>query len=46
MTSQAATYGFAAVVLGIVAILVVPLPPLVLDALLAFNVLGSGGCCC
>ncbi|MBV9101954.1 MAG: FHIPEP family type III secretion protein, partial [Candidatus Eremiobacteraeota bacterium] len=42
MTSQAATYGFAAVVLGIVAILVVPLPPLVLDALLAFNVLGSG----
>ena len=42
MTSNAATYGFAAVVLGIVAILVVPLPPVVLDALLAFNVLGSG----
>jgi len=42
MNPGAATYGFAGVVLSIVAILVVPLPPLVLDALLAFNVLGSG----
>jgi flagellar biosynthesis protein FlhA len=39
---QAITYGFAAAVLSIVVILVVPLPPLVLDALLAFNVMGSG----
>jgi flagellar biosynthesis protein FlhA len=29
-------------VLSIVAILIVPLPPVVLDALLAFNILGSG----
>jgi len=36
------TYGFAAIVLGIVGILVVPLPPVVLDALLAFNIMGSG----
>ncbi|MBC5799072.1 MAG: FHIPEP family type III secretion protein [Candidatus Eremiobacteraeota bacterium] len=36
------TYGFAAIVLSIVGILLVPLPPLVLDALLAFNILGSG----
>ena len=35
------TSAFAAVVLGIVAILVVPLPPLVLDALLAVNIFGS-----
>jgi flagellar biosynthesis protein FlhA len=35
------TSAFAAVVLGIVAILVVPLPPLVLDALLALNIFGS-----
>src|SRR5476651_702619 len=35
------TAGFAVVVLGIVAILVVPLPPLVLDALLAINIFGS-----
>jgi flagellar biosynthesis protein FlhA len=42
MNSAAATYGFAGIVLGIVAILVVPLPPALLDALLAFNVLGSG----
>ena len=40
--SQTITYGFAAAVLSIVVILVVPLPPLVLDALLAFNVMGSG----
>jgi len=37
-----ATYAFAAVVLGIVAILVVPLPPVVLDALLVFNIMASG----
>jgi len=36
------TYGFAGIVLSIVGILLVPLPPLVLDALLAFNILGSG----
>ena len=35
------TYGFSAIVLGIVAILVVPLPPLLLDVLLAINILGS-----
>ena len=39
---QAITYGFAAAVLSIVVILVVPLPPMLLDALLAFNVMGSG----
>jgi len=37
-----ATYGLAAMVLAIVAILIVPLPPLMLDAFLAFNILGSG----
>ncbi len=37
-----ATYAFAGVVLGIVAILVVPLPPVVLDALLVFNIMASG----
>jgi len=36
------TYGFAGIVLSIVGILLVPVPPLVLDALLAFNILGSG----
>ena len=36
------TYAFAAVVLSIVGILVVPLPPVVLDALLALNIMGSG----
>jgi len=35
------TYAFSALVLGIVAILVVPLPPLVLDVLLAINIFGS-----
>ena len=35
------TSAFAAVVLGIVAILVVPLPPFVLDVLLAINIFGS-----
>ncbi len=42
MSRRGATYGFAAIVLGIVAILVVPLPPGVLDAMLAFNLMGSG----
>ena len=42
MTPRVASSIFAAVVLAIVAILVVPLPPFLLDALLAFNVLGSG----
>jgi flagellar biosynthesis protein FlhA len=37
-----ATYVFAALVLGIVVILVVPLPPLILDALLAINIMASG----
>ena len=40
--AQSITYGFAAAVLSIVVILVVPLPPIVLDALLAFNIMGSG----
>jgi flagellar biosynthesis protein FlhA len=40
--SSAVTYAFAGVVLGIVVILVVPLPPVLLDALLAFDILGSG----
>jgi flagellar biosynthesis protein FlhA len=35
------TSSFAFLVLGIVAILIVPLPPLVLDALLAINIFGS-----
>lgn len=34
------TYGFAAVVLSIVMILIVPLPPWLLDALLALNIFG------
>ena len=42
MNPKYATYGFAAMVLSIVAILIVPLPPVALDALLAFNILGSG----
>jgi flagellar biosynthesis protein FlhA len=42
LNPKAATYGFAAIVLSIVAILLVPLPPLLLDALLAINILGSG----
>ncbi len=42
MKTNPYTYGFAAIVLSIVVILVVPLPPLVLDALLACNVMGSG----
>jgi flagellar biosynthesis protein FlhA len=35
------TSSFAFIVLGIVAILIVPLPPLVLDVLLAVNIFGS-----
>ncbi len=42
MNRRFVTYAFAAVVLSIVGILVVPLPPVVLDALLAINILGSG----
>ncbi len=42
MNQKYFTYGFAAIVLSIVGILVVPLPPIVLDALLAFNIMGSG----
>ena len=42
MNQKYFTYGFAAIVLSIVGILVVPLPPVVLDALLAFNIMGSG----
>ena len=34
------TYGFAAAVLSIIFILIVPLPPALLDALLALNILG------
>lgn len=42
MRSRTLTAGFSAVVLSIVLILVVPLPPLLLDALLGLNILGSG----
>jgi flagellar biosynthesis protein FlhA len=42
VSSRVATYGFAAVVLGIVVILVVPLPPPLLDTLLAIDIIGSG----
>jgi len=42
MSRSVATYGFAGVVLGIVAILLVPLPPPLLDGLLAFDMIGSG----
>jgi flagellar biosynthesis protein FlhA len=38
---RAPIYAFAAVLLGIVAILVVPLPPMLLDALLAVDILGA-----
>ncbi|MGH7750732.1 MAG: FHIPEP family type III secretion protein, partial [Candidatus Dormibacteria bacterium] len=41
-TRSLATYAFAGIVLGIVGILVVPLPPFVLDVLLAINMLGAG----
>lgn len=42
MNTNTITYAFAAIVLSIVGILVVPLPPIVLDALLAINIVGSG----
>jgi flagellar biosynthesis protein FlhA len=42
VNQRAVTYGFAGIVLSIVGILVVPLPPFVLDALLACNIVGSG----
>ncbi len=42
MNDKAITYAFAGIVLSIVGILVVPLPPVVLDALLAINLVGSG----
>ena len=42
MNSKTITYVFAGIVLSIVGILVVPLPPVVLDALLAINIMGSG----
>ncbi|MBD5656409.1 MAG: FHIPEP family type III secretion protein, partial [Candidatus Eremiobacteraeota bacterium] len=42
MKSSTLTIAFSVLVLSIVLMLVVPLPPLVLDALLALNILGSG----
>jgi len=42
--AKAATYSFAAIVLSIIGILVVPLPPFILDALLSFNILFAGLC--
>jgi flagellar biosynthesis protein FlhA len=42
MNANAATYGLAGAVLAIVGILLVPLPPPLLDALLAFDILASG----
>ena len=42
MNAKGVTYAFAAVVLSIVGILVVPLPPMVLDGLLAINIMFSG----
>ncbi|HEY8315094.1 MAG TPA: flagellar biosynthesis protein FlhA [Candidatus Baltobacteraceae bacterium] len=41
MTKGYSTYGFAALLLAIVAILIVPLPPWLLDVLLGINVFGS-----
>lgn len=35
------TYAFAGVLLGIVAILIVPLPPALLDILLALDIFGA-----
>ena len=40
-SSRRAVYAFAAVLLAIVAILIVPLPPLLLDLLLGINIFGS-----
>src|SRR5580693_6695338 len=42
MNHRVVTYAFAALVLSIVGILVVPLQPLVLDCLLACNIVGAG----
>jgi flagellar biosynthesis protein FlhA len=42
VNAKAVTYAFAAIVMSIVGILVVPLPPFLLDALLAFNIVASG----
>jgi flagellar biosynthesis protein FlhA len=42
MNARTATYGLAAGVLSIVLIFVVPLPPWILDALLACDILGAG----
>jgi flagellar biosynthesis protein FlhA len=42
VNARAITYAFAGIVLSIVGILVVPLPPFLLDALLAFNIVASG----
>ncbi|MEO6913601.1 MAG: flagellar biosynthesis protein FlhA [Candidatus Baltobacteraceae bacterium] len=39
--NRSATYAFAAILLSIVAILIVPLPPWVLDVLLGINIFGS-----
>ncbi len=42
MNARVPTYAFAALVLSIVLIFVVPLPPWMLDALLAFDIMGAG----
>jgi len=42
MRSRTLTIGFSVVVLSIVLILVIPLPPFLLDVLLGLNILGSG----
>ena len=42
MKPNALTIAFSALILSIVLILVVPLPPFVLDALIGLNILGSG----
>ena len=41
MRARVPTYAFAGLLLGIVAILIVPLPPALLDVLLAVNIFGS-----
>jgi flagellar biosynthesis protein FlhA len=41
MSRQGSTYAFAAVVLAIVVVLVVPLPPAMLDLLLGIDILGA-----
>ena len=42
MSARVPTYAFAALVLSIVLIFVVPLPPWMLDSLLAFDIMGAG----